>query len=497
MDWQSLKATYDNPRGMSDRSKRLMALSRVLDGTQYDSLPNDFMVERNGAGEYVPLMQRRPSVRTNLCRTVVDDSVSLLFGDTHWPTLCADDETTEEALNAFSCCVGLPAVMTLAATRGSVGSTAILVEIEEGCPILTVLDTAFLTPKWNARGCLVSVHERYTVTGQDLVDLGYEIPEDRLRANFWWDRTFDEKNVTVMVPLEIGSTNSPAVDKERTVEHGWGFVPIIWIRNSEVTGDVADGQCTFERAIDTVIEADYLLSQGGRALRYASDPTLVLKAGNDLGQSGPAHQGGAASAVQLPPDGDAKLLEINGKSSDAVLSHYQELRALVLEQVHGNRAHSDKIAAGTSGRAMEMMCLPLIWLSARLRQSYGDGGLLPLYRMICDMTQKSGVGLTIGGDTFTSLNADGLSLHWPSWFEPTEPEILALAQGLVTGVDGGLISNEQACVIFSARLGIPNASAEWEKVKLEVSSGTRIAKPPKETRTDANDGKTSSHQVTA
>ncbi len=45
-----------------------------------------FMRREAQAGEYIPLRLRRPSVRYPLCRTVVEDSVSLLFSEGHFPT---------------------------------------------------------------------------------------------------------------------------------------------------------------------------------------------------------------------------------------------------------------------------------------------------------------------------------------------------------------------------------------------------------------------------
>ncbi|WP_332351203.1 hypothetical protein [Asaia spathodeae] len=85
MDWMALQGRYAVPPGASARTRRLLALQKVLAGAQYDALPYPFASERSNAGEYIPLSQRRPSVRTNLCRTVVDEAVSLLFGNTHWP----------------------------------------------------------------------------------------------------------------------------------------------------------------------------------------------------------------------------------------------------------------------------------------------------------------------------------------------------------------------------------------------------------------------------
>jgi hypothetical protein len=80
------------------RTRRLDLYTRVLEGRLYDVLPYAFYEERSGDGSYVPLRQRRPSVRYPLARIVVDDSLSLVFGEGHFPTLECDDSTTRETL---------------------------------------------------------------------------------------------------------------------------------------------------------------------------------------------------------------------------------------------------------------------------------------------------------------------------------------------------------------------------------------------------------------
>ena len=69
----------------------------MLDGTLYDVLPYHFHEERSVAGEYIPLRQRRPSVRYPLCRIVVEDSVSLLFSEGHFPTIDSPDRAVRSA----------------------------------------------------------------------------------------------------------------------------------------------------------------------------------------------------------------------------------------------------------------------------------------------------------------------------------------------------------------------------------------------------------------
>ena len=79
------------------RTRTLDILTRVLNGTIYDVLPYEFHDERNQAGEYIPLRYRRPSVRYPLPRIVVDDSLSLVFSEGHFPTLDADDRRVRGA----------------------------------------------------------------------------------------------------------------------------------------------------------------------------------------------------------------------------------------------------------------------------------------------------------------------------------------------------------------------------------------------------------------
>ncbi|QDH16792.1 phage portal protein [Swingsia samuiensis] len=465
MDWLSLQQRYPMPSGVSPRALRLLSLKRVLNGTQYDVLPYPFSLERSAAGEYIPLSNRRPAVRCNLCRTVVDDSVSLLFGDTHWPDLVASDERVAEAMNIFAEQTKLASLMMQAATLGAVGSVAVLFEVSNGAPKLSVLETAYLTPYWDEHsGELIKVEERFIIYGRDLVRQGYSIAEDLFGAQFWWQRTWTLMECQIATPWLVGEEGGRE-DNSRSMHHGLGFVPIVWIKNLGSSREgVPDGECSFERAIDTVIEADYLLSQAGRGLKYGSDPTLVLKTGNFV-SNGLAHQGGVASALTLPPEGDAKLLEINGNAAGAVLAHYRELRQLALEQLHGNRAHGDRISAAQSGKAMELMCQPLIWLVDRLRHSYGESGLLPIYRMACRFSNVLEQGLKLGDQFIKDLPLCRMSLRWPSWFASTDPELNSLVQSLVTAVENGILSRETATKMYATASGNIDPGKEWNALQ--------------------------------
>jgi hypothetical protein len=197
------------------------------------------------------------------------------------------------------------------------------------------------------------------------------------------------------------------INFSRRVRHDLGFVPLVWIRNLPGGPDGIDGACTFRPAVETSIEIDYQLSQAGRGLKYSSDPMLMIR--EPAGPQGDLVRGGG-NALVLSENGDAKLLEIGGTASAAVIEYVRTLRELALEGVHGNRSSADRIAAAQSGRALELMNQGLIWLADNLRVSYG-AGILSLLRMIVLASQRC--ALVADGEKVGVLDTAGkISLVW-------------------------------------------------------------------------------------
>jgi hypothetical protein len=454
------------------RTRCLDVLRRVLDGTLYDVLPYQFHEERSAGGEYIPLRSRRPSVRYALCRVVVENSVSLLFSEGHFPTIDCDHAATRAVLSDIVKETRLNQIMTEAAIRGSVGSIAILMRVLRGRIFFSVQDTTYLTPVWDAQApdTLSRVTERYKVSGDLLAANGYDIPD--LGATYWFMRRWDADNELWFVPSPVGSEAPEHVDEERSVRHGLGFVPIVWIRNLpgfSVTGDPADGACTFRAAIETQIEIDYQLSQAGRGLKYSSDPTLLIK---EPATTDSEVIKGAGNALVVSEKGDAKLLEIGGTASAAVVEYVRALRELALESVHGNRASADRLTAAQSGRALELMNQGLIWLADNLRISYGEGGLLDLARLV--MRASCVYQLRVMGQEPSPLDPGlRLSLKWPRWYPLSADDRQRDAQTLATLAAAGQISRETAVKSIADTYDIEDVPAELARISAECKSSRK------------------------
>ncbi len=450
-------------RDYPPRTRALDILKRVLDGTFYDVLPYQFHEERGAGGEYIPLRNRRPSVRYALSRIVVEDSVALLFSEGHFPTIDCADRMIRAALADIAKETRLNQIMTEAAIRGSVGSVAILLRVLRGRIFFDVLDTTWLTPVWDpeAPDALKTVTERYKVAGHFLAATGYDIADPGL--DYWFSRSWDSSGETWYLPQPVGSSEPPEIDPERSVRHGLGFVPIAWIRNLpglSATGDANDGACTFRSAIETQIEIDYQLSQAGRGLKYSSDPTLLIK---EPAAADTEIVKGAGNALVVSEKGDAKLLEIGGTASAAVIDYVRTLREFALESVHGNRASADRLTAAQSGRALELMNQGLIWLADNLRVSYGEGALLQLARMVLHASNT--YRLKVFGMEIPALDpAARLTLKWPRWYPPTSEDRQRDAQTLATLAASGQISRQTAVQSIADTYDIEDVPAELARI---------------------------------
>jgi len=457
---------------------------RVLKGKLYDVLDYPFWMERLENAEYIPLKDRRPSVRYNLCRKVAADSVGLLFSAGHFPTInVVKDPETIRIMADLVKETRLNEIMLDAGLKGSVGSVAILFQVIKGRIFFRVMETHFLTPVWSkdAPDTLESVYEQYKTTAKQLRTAGYDIPKEIGDGEkYWFKREWTDAKEIYYAPLKYSDWKdgkSFVEDPDRTTEHNLNFVPIEWIKNLP-GGDDIDGECTFSEAtgaIDDQIEIEYMLSQDGRGLKYSSDPTVLIK--KPMFGDG-AQVKGAANAIVVQEEGDAKLLEISGKASKAVIEYVKTLREFALEAVRGNRSNAEKISVAQSGRAMEMMNQDLISLADTLKVSYGEGALLNLLKMV---VQASNIyKLKIKGREIQPIKKDvQLTLEWPAWYAPTAQDLLTKAQAVNELTDKGNLSRKTAVRSIAPDYDIEDIDTEMSEIETDVEFKKKLSEATK------------------
>ena len=503
MSFKTISANYRRDTDFHRRTYNLLLRQKVLNGTFYDVLRHQFADERNEAGEYIPLAHRQPSshMGTNILRTVVKDGVNMTFGDGKFPMVDTQNVEARQAIAAWIKDGRLQQVMKDASTKGSVGSVAIILRaLDKNGRVRVfpqVMETAYLTPKYDPDepDVLLSVTHLQKLKGDDLFDMGYDIAEDDLPATFWFKRVWDTDAETWFLPWTQDDvdkakrghrTFSPKVDKDRTAEHHLGFCPIVWMTNL-VEGDGIDGVCTFDPGLEDALQIDTQISQGGRGLRYAADPLLLIKEPampTRLGQDGmevPVEGGGmayaASPATVLTVDsekGDAKFLEITGAANEAVLSYCRELKMGLIETLGGDRLDMGKLGAGPRGsKALEMVNSGLVALADGLRASYGEHGLLPLIRMFLRIALTRDVwagGAKVPMTACVVLQDDDLSLRWGAYYPPNSTDLQTMAQGMATLIINGVLSRETATKLIAPMFDIEAVDVERALIAAEIAA---------------------------
>jgi hypothetical protein len=119
---------------------------------------------------------------------ILDDAT--LYDAHHAPLPPCEDKPTRGTLAGLIKGTNLPAVMAEAALRGSIGSVAVLMRVLRGRVFWSVLDTLFLTPDYDpeAPDRLLRVTERYKVRGNVLPAMRYDIADDKLPPDHWFQR---------------------------------------------------------------------------------------------------------------------------------------------------------------------------------------------------------------------------------------------------------------------------------------------------------------------
>lgn len=489
MAFAEIAKTFERDPHLPTRVLRQTILTAFRDGIFFDRLLAPFNQETSDNGEYIPLRSRRPALHVSWVNEVIEDVSALLFGEGHFPEIESDSDDLPDSLAQFMEDADISSVLSEAVLRSSVGSSVIILRFigKAGSlrPVVSVYDSIFFTPEFDADdpGKLKSLTERYKVKGASLRAMGYPISEDDLSADFWWKTVWDAGSESGYAPVKVlvddaGNVNdATAIDPSRTVQHDLGFVPAIWIKLPG--GDDVDGRCLFAQAMDTVIEADYQLSQLGRGLKYSQDPLKVVSLSGDMPSDLKKIVSGSDMLV-LPEGGEAKLLETSGESARVVMEYVSLLRRYAIRAISGSPIDPERLTVPQSGRAMEILNMPLIQLADRMRSVFG-GILLRLIAMVREGAKKRPI--KIKGKPFQNSQGE-IRLRWPEWYPPTAMDRFQDVQAVTGALQANAISTESAVRFLSCKFDIESVEDEIKRITKEKDDNARRTQQQQQQQSD-------------
>jgi len=518
MLWQPPRET----REFLARNRLLGAPARFRDasiaeayycGLQYEHLPA-------WSDTAVPVAQRAPRVVLPLYSHVVDEIIRFSWGGHREPALVAQATRTEEEapgddvgpaltadqageLSSLVCDVARhaklkQAVEDASCRAGVVRSSLIVIGMRGGHLRCHIEPGHHCTPVFDAEaapGTLKSVEIRYQFPKEE------QQPSGGLKTVwYWYRRIVDEQQDTTFrdAPVETWGRVEPRweIDAERSVTHGLGFTPAVWLRCMPDSRDEVDGRPIIDPTLHTVIDdLCRTWSQKGRAVSYGCDPKPVrIGVDEDERQKLDAAPG---KPWDVPVGGDIKLLEIQGSGAERAGDHLRELTAAFREAASFVVASPEVLRGDISGRVLELLHRPMLALGARLRQDAGEAyaRVANLALRIVMVTQSSGssiwlprVGKISRMIAETQLAGPWIDypmqLIWPEWFPVQAAERKADAETAALAVRENLISRRTATRNVAALFGVADPHAEHEEIELELAKaaeeyGPLLNPPPK------------------
>jgi hypothetical protein len=366
--YEGRKVDWDGKENLEHLESEVVAQSGVL--------PPGFM----DSGQTLPLKFRKPTAPYHICRVIVNRFTGLLFGKKRAPKIhVLDDKDTDDWINAFITETRLWSRMILARTYGgAMGSVAVGFKFVNGMPIVEVHD-----PRWSfvdfedvETGTLRVYEKRYLYPKEiKNPDTG-----EWVTASFWYRRVIDKQfdRVWPAVPAEKDQEpdwNDPAY-RMYEVEHGFGFVPVIWIQNHEVQ-DSEDGWTDCDGIYEMSETIDALISQANRGTLANCDPTTVITSDSDGFSEG--IRKGSQNALWLEKGGSANYMELSGAGAQAAITLAKELRTLALEVAQCVLDTNFQGPARTEEEVMQNYSA-MLETADKLREQYGVG----IYRL-CKM----------------------------------------------------------------------------------------------------------------
>lgn len=423
----------------SPRYRLIDRLEHYVLGTQYKGRPNWW------TSPDVPLAEREPCVVYPIARIARDSFVDLVLGEHRFPTIDIeglDSETLRKAKRRSR--FEAAAREALGAGLGTSSACAVVGKRGER-EFIDTIPVKWCRPTFadDARTVVkLEIEYPFTVEERDPSDGKYKAHARLFR------RVIDDQTDITYKPVElIDKATTPVwiVDKDRKIDHGLGFCPVIWwpaMRGACIEGRF-DGHALHEHLLDSITALDLALSQRQNAAFLAGSPQwteigvtpgyMPTDAGRQMrvpatpdggplakgqrpseyyvgvGSTDGARKKGPGQVWQYPdPLTKVELHQLAAGALDALSKNARDLKLILCDALAYVPQDPDTMPLhGISGKALEALKEKQLSRCDYLRDDIGDGLLIPLIVMLC---RVCGIA--------ADLDEDAVTLTWPPYYTP-------------------------------------------------------------------------------
>ncbi|MFA9272700.1 MAG: hypothetical protein ACEQSX_18510 [Baekduiaceae bacterium] len=303
---------------------------------------------------------------------------------------------------------------------------------------------------------------------KDLVALRYmPMWVDRDTGDLWRSRTDYLPNIIVNYrPVKVTTDTqfAPEWIPEDIDPHGWGFIPLVWIKSRGATADDIDGPSLFTPELTKLSYAiDLGQSLRHDSLRNICQPQLTtidvadkVAAGETFsGLQIPQQESGSGTVMEFESTGQYPSVTVTEPKGTGLAAAKDTVNDFMTrgDQLSGVIEHDQEKAAGAlSGVAMEKILAPTV---ATIK-----GYQRPITRYTKEII------FVLAQLTLDAVTQKGITCEWPRVISPSPEDIQQYVTAMSRACGGEpVISQETAVGLVAAFLEISDPEKEWARVQ--------------------------------
>lgn len=446
---------------------------------------------------YVPMENRRPSVRRDLPKVIVQRLTAMTLGGEQWPELkvVGDAKAEDFLLEMHRLADTRTHWVELRDKGGACGTACFSFGFVDGKPRVRIHDAKHCKVlRWFDRDEFVvqSAIKAYRFEQLEIVDGKPKM------VPYWSVRYWDTEVEIVWDPVPerlVQDGTWASVVRRYPAQHGYGECPFFWVQNWP-DSDHEDGISDYVGMNGKFDQINYLASATTKGTISNVDPTLVIK--DDPGNNNGTVKKGSENAIYCK--GGADYLEIAGTSVQAAEAWEEKLEKWCLDEACVVVPSGDATTKPESGEAIKMRFLPMTSKCDVYRGQYGKAlvrlsvAMLKAARRLLNqapgpiVTTADGRRLQaiptlaiepkriekMGEDRRVTVieeprvpgTSESVELNWRTYFSPTPADVNQIVTSATTA-QGKTISDATAVRATAQIYGVKDIERELADIEAE------------------------------